>query len=237
MAFYIVKEVVNMLVLSEATINELKNKRFKVYTKEPLNNGCECFNSHESFDSNKQYYISSVKASNIQNKNGKFYYVSEEFDDVADFWPKHIMNLSSKFIKNKKKPYAIKSNKCIIDVSGLPAFNGLSSLSTNEDVAVYEYRFYLTLFENYTVEQCQYERHNLYDAKYKSSKYDLTSKMQCSDFLKSKDFTMINSKRADEESVSIGYVIKESSSDAKFSTIEYGTVFINMSNQLSIMWH
>lgn len=224
-----------MLVISEDRLNRFKNTKFKVYSREPLSDGCECFSSNESFDKNETFYITSVKASNIKNDNGKFYYTTEEFDDVADFWPKHIMNLGSNFVPSKRKKSCIKSNKCIVDVSGLPAFNGLPS--TNEDVTVNDYRFYLTLFNNYTIEQCRFERHDLFDAKFKSSKYDLVSKIQNSDFLKSKDFVMINSRRKEEESVPVGLIVKENADTKKEINIEYGTVYINMENQVSIIWN
>ena len=111
----------------------------------------------------------------------------------------------------------------------LPAFNDV-----NEDISIHEYRFYLTLFNDYTVKQCQYERHNLHDAMFKSSKYDLPSKLQNSDLLKSKDFKIINARRSQEESVPVGLIIKEDNS--KYS-LEYGKVYINMENKISIVWH
>ena len=66
-----------MLVISEDRLNRFKNTKFKIYSKEPLSDGCECFSSNESFDKNEPFYITSVKASNIKNDNGKFYYTTE----------------------------------------------------------------------------------------------------------------------------------------------------------------
>lgn len=221
-----------MLILSENRLSRLKNHKYNVYSNEPLTEGSECF-SKDEIDSSKSYCVKSVKASNIISREGKYYYTSEEFDDVADFWPKHIINLNTKFKRNKKA--AISSNKCIVDVSGLPAFN-----NTNEDVSVNSYRFYLTLFNNYTIEQCRFERYHLFDAQFKSSKYELASKIQNSDFLKSKDFVMINSLRNKEESVPVGLIVKENDelADSKQEiNVEYGTVYLNMNNQVSIIWN
>lgn len=218
-------------MIQDDKLNELKNTKFRVYSKTPLCDNCECYGNSNTFDGSKPFYIASVKAANIKNVDGKFYYTTEEFNGVADFWPAHIINLSNNFSKIKhRKNAAIKSNKCIVDVSELPAFNNV-----NEDTTINEYRFYLTLFNNFTVSQCRFERHDLYDAQFSSSKYDLTSKMQNADFLKSKDFVMINSRRHEEETIPIGIVIREDIDKAS-KTIEYGIVYINMSNQLSIVW-
>ena len=225
-----------MLILSENKINELKNKKCRVYSKESLSDGVECFSSSESLG--ESYYISFISAGNIKYDEGKFYYTEESLSDVADFWPKHLLPVVGAFISKKSKNPAkqSKSGKLsksfIVDASGLPAFN---SIQTNEDLSVYEYRFYLTLFNEYTIKQCRYERHNLYDAKFKSSKYDLTTKLQSSDFLKSKDFKMINYMRKDSETIPVGLIVKEEKENSY--EIEYGTVFIDMNNKVSIIWH
>ena len=231
----------NMLQLSEDILRNIKNTKYKVYSKEPLRNGVECYNSIKSFDESDNFYITHISADHIKCDDNRFYYTEESMCDVADFWPKQILNIGTSFVKSKKKDKlkcvsqvsdnegtVIKSNSCIIDASGLPAFN--------EDLSVYEYRLYLTLFNEYTVKQCRYDRHDLYDAKFKSSKYDLQSKIQNSDFLKSKDFVMINSCRQKNESVPVGIIIKENSDDDKYN-LEYGTVYINMDNIVSIKWH
>ena len=125
--------------------------------------------------------------------------------------------------------YKIDGYGCVVDVDGLPAFS-----SMNEDITVSEYRFYLTLFNEYTIKQLRYERHDLFDAKFESSKFDLASKMQSTDFLKQKDFKMINYKRKDTENVVIGILLKEGTD--KYS-MDYGVVSIDMNNVLSIRWH
>ena len=215
-------------------IDTLRDITFNVYSNQVLSEGVECFGTYEKMNGNN-FYITSVKAKNIVTKNGKFYYTEEDLNSVSDFWPAHIINLTSNFKPSKKKKVGIKSNKCIVDVSGLPAFNKLA-VTTNEDITVNDYRFFITLFNNFTVKQCRYDRYNLYDAKFKSSKYDLVSKMQNSDFLKSKDFTMININRSKDENVPIGIVIKESDNSMLNTGIEYGIVYLNMNNQLSIIW-
>ena len=231
-----------MLEISENKIQELRNVKYKVYSREPLREGCECFGSSKCFKSNEPFCITSVSAANIKHDNGRFYYTTEDLSEVADWFPAQILDIGSNFVPCKKRKQAkctsrvsddcgkaIKSDKCLVDVSGMPAFNGV-----NEDLAVYEYRFYLTLFNDYTVKQCQYERHNLHDASFKSSKYDLPSRLQNSDFLKSKDFKMINVRREKEESVPVGLIIKE---DENKYNLEYGKVYINMDNKVSIIWH
>lgn len=238
--FYDIGEI--MIEISESKFNEIKRQRFKVYSKGPLTEGCECFSSRKSFADDEPFCITSVNIANIKHDNGKFYYTTEDLSEVADWFPAHVLDVSNNFIpckKSKKLKCAskvgnnvgksIKSDKCVVDVSGMPAFNGV-----NEDLSVYEYRFYLTLFNDYTVKQCHYERRNLHDAIFKSSKYDLPSKLQNSDFLKSKDFTMINVRREKEESVPVGLIIKED--DNKYN-LEYGKVYINMDNKISIIWH
>ena len=231
-----------MLVISECKLEEIKNTKYKVYSKEILSEGVECLCDISTFSNNERFYITSVSAKNIKHKDGKFYYTTEDLSSVADWFPAQIIPINGTFKKCKHKPVmkcvslvgddkgkCIKGNGCLVDTSCMPAFNGV-----NEDLTVNEYRFYLTLFNDYTVKQCQYERHNLHDATFKSSKYDLVSKMQNSDFLKSKDFKMINNKRQDDESVKIGLVIKEGNS--KYD-VDYGTVYINMDNKVSIKWH
>lgn len=231
-----------MIEISESKLNKLKNCKYKVYSKGPLTEGCECFSSSKSFESNEPFCITAVNASNIKHDNGKFYYTTEDLSEVADWFPAQILDVCNNFTPCKKRKSvkcttqvgdnvgkSIKSNKCIIDVGGMPAFNGV-----NEDLSVYEYRFYLTLFNDFTVKQCQYERRNLYDAIFKSSKYDLPAKLQNSDFLKSKDFTIINLRRENEESVPVGLIIKE---DNNKYNLEYGKVYINMDNKISIIWH
>lgn len=227
-----------MIVLSESKINELKNQKYKVYSKEPLHEGCECFCSSKSFGSSEPFCITSVYANNIKHENGRFFYTEDDLSKVSDWWPKHLLPIQGMFVAcGKKRKDKIASNKCIVDVSGLPAFNGVTEdqAATNEDVSIHEYRFYLTLFNDYTIKQVQYERHNLYDAQFTSSKFDLPNKLQNSDFLKSKDFKMINSRRGEEENVQVGLIVKEDVEN-KY-TIEYGRVYINMENQISIMWH
>ncbi len=233
-----------MLVLSESKLSKLKECKYKVYSKEPLQEGVECFGSSKSFKSDERFCITSVSSKNIRHKDGKFYYTNEDLSTTADWFPAHIIQVGNTFTqcgKHKKQKCvsqvddeqgkSVKSNKCLVDVSGLPAFNGV-----NEDLSVYEYRFYLTLFNDYTVKQCQYERRNLYDAVFKSSKYDLPAKLQSSDFLKSKDFKVINVRRAQEESVPVGLIIKEDKENNKY-VLDYGRVYINMDNKISIVWH
>lgn len=225
-----------MLVLSENKLNELKNNKYVVYSKCPLDEGIECLCSNDSFNSNDTFYVKNVKANHIKHDNGKFYYTEDDLSTTIDWFPAQLLPINSKFTKSKSRKSkigsCIKSNKCIVDVSGLPSFNGIE---TNEDATVNEYRLYITLFNNYTVAQCQFERHNLFDAQFKSSKYDLVSKIQNSDFLKSNDFVVINSKRCTEESVAVALVIKENKNGLKNS--EYGDVYINMDNKISIIWH
>jgi hypothetical protein len=228
-----------MLVLSESKLNKLRESKYIVYSKEPLKEGVECFSSSESFNSNEPFCITNVHSKNIRHKDGKFYYTNEDLSATADWFPASVINVHNTFVKcDKRKKQrcvsqindecgkSIKSNKYLIDVSNLPAFN--------EEASVHEYRFYLTLFNDYTVKQCQYDRKRLYDAKFTSSKYDLPMKFQNSNFLKSKDFKVINVRRAEEESVPVGLVIKDS--DNKYD-LEYGTVYINMENKISIIWH
>jgi hypothetical protein len=232
-----------MLVLSESKLNEYKDVKYKVYSKGPLTEGSECFSSSKSFNENEPFCITSVSSKNIRSDKDKFYYTTEDLSSTADWFPKHLMNVGTNFVqcgKSKKLKCVSKVSDnvgkkidgqgCLIDTSALPAFNGV-----NEDLSVNEYRFYLTLFNDFTVKQCQYERHDLHDASFKSSKYDLVAKLQNSDFLKSKDFKMINYRRQNEESVPVGYIIKESD-DMKYCS-EYGKVYINMDNKVSIIWH
>jgi hypothetical protein len=48
---------------------------------------------------------------------------------------------------------------------------------------------------------------------------------------------MINSRRKEEESVPVGLIVKENADTKKEINIEYGTVYINMENQVSIIWN
>lgn len=230
-----------MIVISEDKKNELRSTKYKVYSLSPVSEGVECFSSSREFSSSDKFYITSVNANHIKYESGRFYYTNEDLSDVADWWPAHMLPTSKNFKKCKepKIKYAsrvgdnvgkkIDGYGCLVDVSELPAFNGV-----NEDIKVYEYRLYLTLFNDYTVKQLRYERHDLFDAKFESSKFDLAAKMQNVDFLKSKDFKMINHKRKDSENVIIGIILNEDS--GKYS-MEYGIVFIDMNNVLSIKWH
>lgn len=230
-----------MLVISEAKKNELRSTKFKVYSLSPMSEGVECFGSSKDFSNTDKFYITAVNANHIKYNDGKFYYTNEDLSDVADWWPAHIIPTSKNFKKCKKDNMKCTSKigddvgkkidgyGCLVDVSGLPAFNGV-----NEDITVSEYRFYLTLFNEYTVKQLRYERHELFDAKFESSKFDLLSKMQNVDFLKPKDFKIINYKRKDSENVPIGIVLKEGTD--KYS-MEYGIVSIDMNNILSVRWH
>lgn len=230
-----------MIVISEDKKNELRSIKYKVYSLSPISEGVECFGSSVEFSSTDKFYITSVNANHIKHESGRFYYTNEDLSDVSDWWPAHILPTNRKFKKCKepKIAYATKVGDsvgrkidgygCLVDVSGIQAFNGV-----NEDIKVYEYRLYLTLFNDYTVKQLRYERHDLFDARFESSKFDLAAKMQNADFLKPKDFKMINYKRKDAETVNVGIVLKESSD--KYS-MEYGVVFIDMNNMLSVKWH
>lgn len=223
-----------MLVLSKSKLKELKSELYQVYHKAPLTDGSECFSSAREFNRNESFCVSSVKAENIKSCEGKYYYTTEDLSSTSDWWPAHIIDINTTFKKCKKvKSHlgtVINDDKCLVDVSGLPAFNGV-----NEDLTINNYKFYLTLFKEYTVKQCQYERKGLHDAAFKSSKYDLIAKMQNSNFLKSKDFKVINIRRQEVENVKVGLIIKE---DAHTEYgIDYGTVYLNMDNQVSIIWH
>lgn len=223
-----------MLYVKDELIKEAKSSKYRVYSNVPLSEGVECFPNTDTFNDSDTYYVSSVKTGNIRcdKSNGKFYFTNEDLSEVADWFPAHVIPIGTKFIKlRNKKKQCIGSNTCIVDVSQLKAF---SNDATNEDVSVSEYKFYLTLFNKYTVSQCIYERNNLYDAKVTSSKYDLPSRLQNSDFLKSKDFKVINLHRNEMESVPVGLIIKEPSD--KY-TVDYGTVYIDMNNVISIKWH
>lgn len=224
-----------MLCVSENIINKYKYLKCKIYTKEPVADGCECFFSKKSIKRNT-YFTEYVHTYNIKHENGRFYYTNENLSNVADWWPKHMFPIIGAYVssdednKNKKK----RKNSFIVDVSELPAFNGSMFDNVNEDVSMHEYRLYITLFNNYTLKQCQFDRFKLCDAKFNSTKYDLVAKIQSSDFLKSKDFTVINIKRKTDESVLIGIVVK-TPEDGEYSN-EYGKVYINMENKISIVW-
>lgn len=230
-----------MLVISEDKKNELRSTKYKVYSLSPMSEGVECFGSNKSFSSTDKFYITAVNANHIKHHEGKFYYTNEDLFDVADWWPAHLLPTNKNFKKCKKTSTKcttrigydvgkkIDGYGCLVDVSDLQAFNGV-----NEDLTVSEYRFYITLFNEYTVKQLRYERHDLFDAKFESSKFDLPFKMQSSNFLKPGDFKMINYKRKDTENVIIGKVLREDSN--KYS-MEYGTVFIDMNNLISIKWN
>ena len=222
-----------MLIISEKKLSEYKFNKYKVYSKEPLAEGVECFSSSKSFKNDEPFYITSVNTAHIRHDNGRFYYTEEDLSTTVDWFPAHIIPIGSTFkqCSKRRRKLNISSDKCIVDVSGLPAFSNC----TNEDITVNDYKFYLTLFNDYTVEQCQFERHHLYDAQFKSSKYDLPAKLQNSEFLKSKDFTMINSHRETEESVKVGLVLKENLAETD-RNIEYGEVYVNMDNKISIIW-
>ena len=175
-----------MLYINNKTIEEAKNIKYKVYSNEPLEEGVECFPTLNKCIINKDtYYITNVKAENIRcdKSNGKcrFYFTNEDLSTVADWFPAHIINVGNNFKKSKKSnifKYAkvvddsvgkkIDGQGCLVDVSQLPAFN---VDSTNEDLDINDYKFYLTLFKDYTVQQCIYERSELYDAKLTSSKF------------------------------------------------------------------
>jgi len=225
-----------MIFVKDELIKEAKNTKYRVYSKSPLHEGVECFPCATQFEGKDTYFITSVKTENIRcdKSSGacKFYYTNEDLSEVADWFPAHVIPIGTKFVKIKKnKKPCIGSYNCLVDVSQLPAFN---TDTTNEDVAVNEYKFFLTLFNEYTISQCIYERNKLYDAKVTSSKYDLPAKLQNSDFLKSKDFTVINVRRNEMETVPVGLIVKESTD--KY-VIEYGTVFIDMNNIISIKWN
>lgn len=217
------------------------NDKYRVFSLNPLYNGCECFASNTEINE-CEYYVSSVTANHIRELDGRFYYTTEDLAEYADFYPAHILNISNKFTRTNHKKVKrcrnynladadLSSDRFIIDVSQLPAFSD----SANEESKMYEYRVYITLFNDYTIKQCYYDRFNLYDAKINASKLDLVNKLQNSSILKSKDFTMINAKRSTDETVKIGLVLR-SDENAK-GVSEYGTIMIDMNNILSIIWH
>lgn len=231
-----------MLVLSESKLNHYKNYIIHVYTDRPLCNGCECFATSEPFDD--KYYKSEVSACNIKHKNGKFYYSNEDLSQYADWFQADMLPIIGAFVSSgpmykynkkykcntlvKQKHSGKLSKSFMVDAASMPAF-------FNEDITVNEYRYFNTLFHEYTIEQILYERFKLFDAKFKASRFDLINKMQNSNFLQSKDFKMINSQRQYKESVYIGYIVKENK-DAEIG-VDYGYVYIDMSNKLSIIWH
>ena len=231
-----------MLILSENKLNYYKNYIVNVYTNEPLYNGCECFATSESLDG--KYYKSKVSACNIKHKDGKFYYSNEDLSQYADWFQADMLPIIGAFVSSepvykynkkykcnklvKQKPSGKLSKSFIVDAASMPAF-------FNEDITVNDYRYFNTLFHEYTIEQVLYERYKLFDAKFKASRFDLVNKMQNSNFLQSKDFKMINSQRQYKESVYIGYIVKENK-DGEIG-VDYGYVYIDMNNKLSIIWH
>ena len=231
-----------MLILSENKLNYYKNYIVNVYTNEPLYNGCECFATSESLDG--KYYKSKVSACNIKHNDGKFYYSNEDLSQYADWFQADMLPIIGAFVSSepmykynkkykcntlvKQKPSGKLSKSFIVDAASMPAF-------FNEDITVNDYRYFNTLFHEYTIEQVLYERYKLFDAKFKASKFDLVNKMQNSNFLQSKDFKMINSQRQYKESVYIGYIVKENKDDE--IGVDYGYVYIDMNNKLSIIWH
>ena len=231
-----------MLILSENKLNYYKNYIVNVYTNEPLYHGCECFATSESLDG--KYYKSKVSACNIKHKDGKFYYSNEDLSQYADWFQADMLPIIGAFVSSEPVYKYNKKYKCntlvkqkhsgklsksfIVDAASMPAF-------FNEDITVNDYRYFNTLFHEYTIEQVLYERYKLFDAKFKASRFDLVNKMQNSNFLQSKDFKMINSQRQYKESVYIGYIVKENK-DGEIG-VDYGYVYIDMNNKLSIIWH
>ena len=231
-----------MLILSENKLNYYKNYIVNVYTNEPLYHGCECFATSESLDG--KYYKSKVSACNIKHKDGKFYYSNEDLSQYADWFQADMLPIIGAFVSSEPMYKYNKKYKCntlvkqkhsgklsksfIVDAASMPAF-------FNEDITVNDYRYFNTLFHEYTIEQVLYERYKLFDAKFKASRFDLVNKMQNSNFLQSKDFKMINSQRQYKESVYIGYIVKENK-DGEIG-VDYGYVYIDMNNKLSIIWH
>lgn len=234
-----------MLIISKEKLSDLKLEKYRIYTKEAVRDGIECFSSLDDIDKSEAFCSAVVPINHIKysNADNKFYYTKEDLSDYADWYKAHVLPAIKKF---KKYNYhdnctskvgddvgkKIDSYGCIVDASDLPAFQGVE---INENSAVYEYRFYLTLFNKYTIKQIKYDRHDLYDYKLQSSKFDLASKLQNSDFLKSKDFKIINYLRKNNELVPVGIILKEDSAE-KYS-VEYGTVFIDMNNLIVINWH
>ena len=233
-----------MLIISKEKISDLKLEKYRIYTKEAIRDGIECFSSLDDLNKSEAFCSAVVPINHIKysKTDNKFYYTKEELSDYADWYKAHVLPAIKKF---KKYNYhdnciskvgddgkVIDGYNCIVNVPGLPAFQGVE---VNENSAVYEYRFYLMLFNKYTIKQIKYDRHELYDYKLQSSKFDLASKLQNSDFLKSKDFKIINYLRKNTELVQVGIILKEDS--AKKYSIEYGTVFIDMNNLIIINWH
>ena len=228
-----------MIILSNDKIDFIKNRKYRVYSTTPLFNNCECFNSKQSIKECNSFYVTSVPLKNIKHVDGKWFYTTEDLSAVSDWFKAHVISVGNNFVpcdknsmlkcvRNVSDRYGkkIHSDNCVVCADGLPAFN--------EEQSINEYRFYLTLFNDYTVHQCNVDRKNLHDLKLVSSKYDLESKLQDSNFLKRKDFTMINNKREQYESVKVGLIIKEDGS--KYALPEYGEVYINMNNKIYINW-
>lgn len=220
-----------MLITTESQIKKYSEELYRVYSREPLSDGVECYSSSRGLSESDKVYVSSVKACHIKHSNGKFTFTNEDLSSTIDWFPAQVINIGNTFKKCKKVKKSvgkvIDGQGCLLDVSGLPAFN--------EEVKTHEYRFYLTLFNEYTIKDCQYDRHNLYDAKINSSKYDLESKLQNSEFLKSKDFKVINVKREEHETIPVGIIVKEL--EPTDNSLEYGQVLIDMSNRITINWH
>lgn len=227
-----------MTLYCDSLLEKYKNCKFKVYVQNEVFEGCECLPNNQC---NTKLYIKYIEGNHIKHENGKFYFTNEDLSIYDDFFGKHLFPVIGAFVESGKDVQVkgtkkvknsigkkISSNKFIVDTSGLPAF-------TNEDLQVFEYRFYLTLFKDISIKEAQYDRFELYDAKFKSSKYDLVAKMQSSDFLKSKDFKMINSLRKNTENIEIGLIMKND--PASKYICDYGKVYINMQNKITIIWH
>ena len=178
-----------MLILSENKLNYYKNYIVNVYTNEPLYNGCECFATSESLDG--KYYKSKVSACNIKYNDGRFYYSNEDLSQYADWFQADMLPIIGAFVSSepvykynkkykcntlvKQKPSGKLSKSFMVDAASMPAF-------FNEDITVNDYRYFNTLFHEYTIEQVLYERYKLFDAKFKASRFDLVNKMQNSNF-------------------------------------------------------
>ena len=230
-----------MLTLSDKIIKNIKKTQYAVYSLDPLREGVECFPAPPMKgigDIEKTpYCLTSVRVNNIKHDSGRFYYTSEDLSSYADWYPAHVMIVGNTFTRSKSPKTkcttqvsdrlgrVIGSDRFLVDVSGMPAF---------EDSHVVDYYFYNTLFNDYSIKQIRHEREKLYDLKLTCSKYDLTIRLQNSDILRQKDFTIINTERTNSEDVKIGIVTEH---DDKNINMEYGTVFINMNNLLFVLWN
>lgn len=201
--------------------------RVRIYASKPLNSFMKVSFEAKS-DLNSEFIYSKKVDINhiICFDNNVTYYLgdckNEDFSIFTTWFNPSVMDINMKKSNSNKRVLSYK------DILKRHKNEGLEASSKT-----YEYLYFNTLFADFEISDIVATRLPLYDLKFISTKFDVASQLQNSNFLENKDFVIINERRAEQSLVKLGYIL----SLKDHSNFDYATVYIDMNNIISVFWN